>query len=778
MLRARYLLRNGQPIARSLSTKTTANTQLLRPVWSLYAKQTNPHILELYKTTWKETGDPTWPFVIAMKTPRSTQLTNSMIRDAGIKLAPYIRWRKFLDSAGVVEIASRINETSDPTTFPSIAKMPTWALGYLLTFRVTNPLEAQAAVELVIAHTLSCYSHTKSPVLLILSVHALADHQVLDPLHKIVGLFLETHRPPSQYRLFLQALSRFPPSLENNVVISTILEKMHKEEGKISEDIYVSLLQSNSSSVPLAQRLERLLLATDTRNTPRLDHAFFRVYTRNGATALAIKYLPSVFRLAGISELGGTVLSPSDPATFIESQSKVDGGPVIASPPRPDSLYKNRPPFVSTGTKSWTSLLGFFSSSRSISAGQLVELFNRVRETHPPTTVSFTVLMRALVSRGAYRRAIETWHEMLGEGHPIDTQSLSVMIEACTLAKKHWEAFYVLEVVASKRLGKCATQSTSENRYPRVQLNPSFLGTFMKNLARSGRPDIAFMIWDHAELLYGVTPDTSVLNVLLEISREVLKNEATFAGFWASLRAKRSSSHPDSLFSPSHIPNRDEVVESLRLMLDHGPRKKHKATGLWGDVPAWQKATKIFYHAVLGNNPKLLHIPPPATAIRSSADDIHRHPWAEFIRSVGGPSPANEVFHDVDVNSPASLARLGLYPLQAYPKISPTKTNFHNLINLLGMSGQASQIPMVLAWMKELGIIPFERTIAMALIFWAEVSLRAPLFEQFGGEGEYSKLLKWLEEWVGESRMPGQAKMTRMSKVIAKAREGRNKTRS
>lgn len=83
---------------------------------------------------------------------------------------------------------------------------------------------------------------------------------------------------------------------------------------------------------------------------------------------------------------------------------------------------------------------------------------------------------------------------------------------------------------------------------------------------------------------------------------------------------------------------------------------------------------------------------------------------------------------------------------------------------------------MVLAWMKELGIIPFGRTTAVALIFWAEVSLRAPLFEQFGGEGEYSKLLKWLEAWVGESRMPGQDRMTLMSKVIAKARDGHGKS--
>ena len=781
MLRAKILIRHGQPITRSLSTQTAAGGRPPRPVWSLYGKQTNPHILELYKTTWKETRDPIWPFVLAMGTPRSIKLTNIMVRNTGLKLSSYIHWRKLVDSAGLAEVAASIHDTSDTTKPRSIAQMPTWALGYILTFRVTNPSEARVAVDLVISRTSSRRSHTMIPILLILSVHVLADYQVVDPLHKIVELFLDRYRSPFQYRLFLQALSRFPPSLENNAAISSIIEKMHKEGGEVPGDIYISLLESNSSSVPLARRLERLLPVTNTRITLRLAHVFFRVYTRHGATTLAIRHLPSVFQLAGLSGRGSILLSPSShsPATDESAGllSNADGDAVVTSPLRPHPPSRHVPAFLSQSTKSWTSLLGFFSSSNSITADQLVELFNRIRKTHPPTTVSYTVLMRALVSRRAYQRAIETWHEMLAEGHPIDILSLTAVIEACILSKKCWEAFYVLEVIASRGPQERATQITSEDSHPRIKLTPVFIATLMENLVHAGRPDIAFMVWDNAELLYGVTPDASVLNVLLEVARVVVKYQETFTGFWASLRAKRSSVHLENFSSLSHVLDRDEVVESLRLALDHSTRKTHKLTGLWGDAPAWQKAIKVFYHAVLGNNPKLLHVMSPVTAIRSSANDIHRYPWAEFIRSVRGPPTVDEAFHDVDVNSPASLARLGLYPLQAYPSVIPTRITFHNQIYLLGMCGQASQIPMVLAWMKELGIIPFEKTIAMALIFWAEVSLRAPLFEQFGGEGEYSKLLGWLEGWVGASRMPGQDRMTRVSRVIAKAREGHDRIR-
>ena len=104
-----------------------------------------------------------------------------MVRDTGLKLSPYIRRRKFIDSVSLIEVTSRINWTSDTTKFPSNTKIPTRVVGYLLAFRVTNPSEARAAVELVIASILSRCNRTTIPVLLIPSVHVLADHQVMDP---------------------------------------------------------------------------------------------------------------------------------------------------------------------------------------------------------------------------------------------------------------------------------------------------------------------------------------------------------------------------------------------------------------------------------------------------------------------------------------------------------------------------------------------------------------------------------------------------------------------
>lgn len=103
--------------------------------------------------------------------------------------------------------------------------------------------------------------------LLVLFVHTLTVHQVVEVL-------LDRRGFPFQYGLFLQAVSRFPLSLENNAVISVVVGEVQQEEGKTPEGVYVSLLEPNSSSVSLAHRLKRLLPITCTPTTSRLTRVF------------------------------------------------------------------------------------------------------------------------------------------------------------------------------------------------------------------------------------------------------------------------------------------------------------------------------------------------------------------------------------------------------------------------------------------------------------------------------------------------------------------------
>jgi hypothetical protein len=64
--------------------------------------------------------------------------------------------------------------------------------------------------------------------------------------------------------------------------------------------------------------------------------------------------------------------------------------------------------------------------------------------------------------------------------------------------------------------------------------------------------------------------------------------------------------------------------------------------------------------------------------------------------------------------------------------------------------------------MRALGIMPRVCLLAYALVFWAQVSIDAPLLERlrvsggYGG-GEYVRLVRWMEEWVGVENVPDEA---------------------
>jgi hypothetical protein len=113
-----------------------------------------------------------------------------------------------------------------------------------------------------------------------------------------------------------------------------------------------------------------------------------------------------------------------------------------------------------------------------------------------------------------------------------------------------------------------------------------------------------------------------------------------------------------------------------------------------------------------------------------------------------------------------STPLLPIHPHGAYPSFAPDDATFRAAVLLLGTSRCASQIPQTLAWMRALGVPPRVRTLAYALVFWAEVSIGAPLLERlrsfrdrrWGDDGgEYVRLVRWMEDWVGAENVPDEA---------------------
>jgi hypothetical protein len=70
----------------------------------------------------------------------------------------------------------------------------------------------------------------------------------------------------------------------------------------------------------------------------------------------------------------------------------------------------------------------------------------------------------------------------------------------------------------------------------------------------------------------------------------------------------------------------------------------------------------------------------------------------------------------------------------------------HLFIALLGYFSASSEIPLVLAFMRELNQVPSRRTLCLAL--WS--------YEEGGAYGrDREKLEKWLLAWLGPYKIPG-----------------------
>jgi len=79
----------------------------------------------------------------------------------------------------------------------------------------------------------------------------------------------------------------------------------------------------------------------------------------------------------------------------------------------------------------------------------------------------------------------------------------------------------------------------------------------------------------------------------------------------------------------------------------------------------------------------------------------------------------------------------------------------------------------VLAWMKALGLQPSESTLAVSLVFWSEISVQAPLVEQWRGgpsKNEYARLVDWITDWVGIKRLPDDEVLRKWRHIVNRMR--------
>ncbi|KAG2078479.1 hypothetical protein BDR04DRAFT_1064173 [Suillus decipiens] len=773
----------------------------------------NKHLINFAKQASLVTKDPVWDLVSQLKREREDGQIRDALKRCNIQFLDYVLWKHVVHSPDLNTALTAIEQRpSIAGQFPGdhsvnvrehALRLPAWVILSLLCHKVRTAQDAQdGLLRLTFEHSWSLSSYDR-PALFILSTHALAHFDILTPMREIVKQFLARviRFPTFHFNSLLRAISGFTRSEEAAKLVVSVLEAMSAREVPLWLETYQLLMRDRFVTLQLTKVLQAKM--THEGVVPTAEHleAFLRIFSKHGAVQDSQEYLHAIRRyciehnltapygpdvhlrgadLSGTTHPANTLYIGSlrdDRVSAFHYLHKLlqleaaDNPKPAKSVPAPSSRHASTKFWSGTKTNvdifDWTTALVSAANDKQTSVSTLITLFERARERTKqfrPNIVTYTVMLRGLLFRGAIEEALKMWNQLLDSEILLDRKALTVGVQILTRAGHPQDAFYLLNSFMDAQRTSSHPVSLPDGKHvaPATHhwINIIVINEFMASLLLIDRPDVIFQLWDHLEQLYSVLPNQVTLNILLKAALLATKmdNESvrgTFAHLFGMPTVE--SSNPIDL-----------IMEQLQDA--HPP----PVVGIWRARRAGDVAREIFCSMMYGNWKQLLGVKAPASVVRSKdAEATPLYPLVELAKSITVPFSARKD-HDAQLKIIIADDRSLAKP-NPYLSIVPTNVTFSAYIQLLGFTGRASEISLALAWMRALQIHPSRKTLSIALVFWAEVSLRGPLFEAWAerrnkGESEYERLLKWMTEWVGEEA-PTEADIQKALRVVAKLRD-------
>lgn len=737
----------------------------------------------------KKTREPIWRVLAILRAPNQRFKLSAALHKLGVSTYQYNRWKPILYEPDISAAMDSLRMDHFATQKETNNSLPSWVLLYLACYKVRTPHHAMGPLMDLVYNHLDVAPVTVNAALLTFTAFNLARFNLLVPMRRVVDSFLTIpFSHPSLHSLhfnfFLQALSCYPTrSVENANVVVSILKTMESRQLRLRSSTYNALLNDRFVTLQLTKYLQQRMIQEGF--VPKVSHleAYLRIFARNGVIHDAKKYYEAIRALPQASEVSAdekfagyarratsVLLSAHNDRTsafaFLSNLLQTET-PIKDSPPHKDlPPGKALPSPIRSQEASifdYTAALNVAAGDTSLKQRNFIKAFGQVHprsSTIRPTVATYTTLIRGLLIRRSFKKAEQYLRKLLKTGLTIDKEALSVGLRALTRVGKPHEAFAMLEKYAGRT--KPAIAGVYQLHRP-ITITSVTLNDFLVALNRIGRPDIVFKMWEHMSQLYEVSPDSRTLSILLQSARLARKLDDSFSGTVAELALKNpfraSSTKPTS---------RESIVASITAVVGESKKgAKPYVSGIWNDEKPADGARKAFLQALFGNTSseqRLREVQPPAYPIRISAEGY------QLAGPLGLPKfrPSKNF-----LELPTGL--LTPEGHSHYPNIVVTNTNCFNYIVLLGLIDRATEIPQTLAWMREIGIQPTVATLSVALAFWSEVSVQAPLIEKWWGEenSEYVRLERWIREWVGKERVPNQAELEKWHRIVGELRERR-----
>ncbi|KAH9040913.1 hypothetical protein EDB83DRAFT_2228256 [Lactarius deliciosus] len=643
---------------------------------------------------------------------------------------------------------------------------PTWLLVRLCS-KVRSQTDAEKASHLIVTNLPYIPPDLRPPVL-ILVVHLLSAYRVLPSLDRVVKLFigLPIFHEYWHFNRLLRALMMYADSPTDGRIVGRLavllLKTMTERELTLTKKTYRFLLQNRYVTMELTEELRQRMIRD--KIVPDRAHleSFLRISANHGSVHDAAAYAREIQTNTTVEYLSHLV---HENAQRTEFDADAEWLRFVKTGLSHRFLNKRQ-----TTSAAWAARLLSLSRTRTFSPESLVAFFEWSYAQRFPfrthTTLSYTIVLHALLRKGAYPLALEVWERYRKHG----TRKLRLDPVALGVG---------VEVLAHSRHPDHALALVDAQRTTRTAQVPSSVVTRLMRVLAATNPSAALRLWEHMGILYGTAPDAHAFAIMLGAARHATLNGDSLAGAMRELGL------------PFRMPfsRQPDVTPPLSSSLDRARRtsyaqlKRALVTSegdMWGSERAWRRAYRIFTDALLAAWPALAQVRAPAHAMRASGDGAATAPLRDlgrFLVPRSSSSPVENEKVDVIDDGLPPLLPVHTHAAGYCPSFAPDDATFRAAVLLLGAARAAGEIPLVLAWMRALGVVPRTRTLAYALVFWAEVSVGAPLLERLRGahRGEYVRFVRWMEEWVGAANVPDDAAVGEAMRRVDGMRRGGQK---
>jgi hypothetical protein len=718
--------------------------------------------------------NPLWILVNRLSGHKRRVLLHDALRKQGISVDEFRTWEDIVRAPNATLALDRLAGRQ------ATGVAPVWLILHISSHLVKTPFQAQRVMGVVMSY-LKSVDPSISPWMLAIVAHSLARHNMLAQLTQVIDVLLEPSlcSKTSHINHVLLAVTRLQPSPESAEVALHLLRIMAARQHRLSNLMFRLMTKNRRFILALNKSLRSQLIpsgmhltdipfehvarcivgdAVQSSGAHRLEGGSLGKTTaaeeRMQARPMDASEVVPVSEFGHLGQLLHTVIRPEWQSVrarkFGLLRSRLYG------PLRRGVMIRQRPAKVRKMRLAYAA-----RDVREVPSHDLVKHLAKVpQKSLKPSAIATT--MRGLYVRRDYDAVLELWARLVTSNMRVSGDALDVIVRTLASTGKCNEAFELLEQYRGHN------NATPIGRGSSSVVSIETVNALCSGFISSNRPDVVLRLWDVLDLLYEVHPNNYTMKLMLGAACRVgpLAN-STVRGAMAQLGVSFSFRKTSAMQPPS---SRNEAAAGIKAILS----QRGVQSGLWHNVEAAETAGRVFRQVVLGNRPDLLDAQPPAYALRQNADDAMFHPMSEIRTAILGSSFTSASTAPATHNIQALVAQ-GLYP-PPFPNLRADDKAFKLYITLLGSSGRASEIALALTWMRMLNGRPSRKTLALALIYWGEVSMAAPWLEaraQRAARSQYARLTQWIRDWVGDDKMPRDVDMRNTLQWMRKTEDRR-----